>query len=286
MNYSELFRFTDVNYRYPDDSRGLVNCSLSIKRGSRTAVMGVNGAGKTTLLQMLNGILRPDSGVVVFAGQPLDYSRTSLRSLRSKVGFLFQNPDSQLLSASVREDVSFGPINLGLGAKEVNSRVGYALQTVGMAEYSNRPVHALSYGQKKRVCIAGLLAMQPEVLVLDEPMAGLDQPMQAELETILDTLHQQGMSIILASHDGDFIYRWSDHILLIADGNCRGNQETGRLSRSLDTLAALGLGTPAVLKLYHALLEHQLIASTSPIPRSIDDLVTSIRQQSAGMRSI
>ena len=285
MTSPELFRLAGASFNYPDGSRGLANCSLSIARGSRTAIMGANGAGKTTLLLLLNGILRPGSGTVCFNGQPLDYSRSGLRCLRSQVGLLFQNPDNQLLSASVQEDVSFGPLNLGLGKQDVAARVQEALETVGMLGYGDRPVQALSYGQKKRVCIAGLLAMQPEVLILDEPMAGLDQQMQHELEAILDTLHQRGMTIVIASHDSDFIYRWSDRILLLSEGSCSAMLQTDQLSGSSQSLTALGLGVPAVLSLYHALQQQQMITATTSTPRSITELISVIRQQSAQPRS-
>ena len=141
-----------------------------------------------------------------------------MRKLRSQVGLVFQNPDSQLFSASVREDVSFGPMNMGLGEAEVRIRVEEALLAVGMAESADRPVHNLSYGQKKRVCIAGVLAMQPEILVLDEPMAGLDAAMQEELMTVLDQLHRAGMTIIVATHDLDFAYGWADESIVLQAG--------------------------------------------------------------------
>jgi len=166
-----LLELQGVSYRYPDGSVGLDSCSLSIQHGSRTALLGANGAGKTTLFLHLNGILRPQSGTVFYCGAPLDYSRQGLRSLRSLVGVVFQNPDSQLFSASVREDVSFGPLNLGLDKETVKIRVEEALHAVGMTACADKPVHNLSYVQKKRVCIAGVLAMRPEVLILDEPMA-------------------------------------------------------------------------------------------------------------------
>ncbi|SJZ37336.1 cobalt/nickel transport system ATP-binding protein [Trichlorobacter thiogenes] len=286
MTMPELFRLAAVSYRYPDGSNGLDQCSLTIRRGSRTAVMGVNGAGKTTLLLQLNGILRPVDGTVCFNGLPLDYSRLGLQRLRSQVGLLFQNPDSQLLSASVQEDVSFGPINLGLGTAEVRARVATALQTVGMGAYADKPVHALSHGQKKRVCIAGLLAMEPEVLILDEPMAGLDQPMQDELEAILETLHRRGMTIIIASHDIDFIYRWSDQMLLLANGSCMHALQTGQLPDLLHLFSGQALGIPAVITVYQSLLEQRLIPAEAVPPRSISELTALIRQQSVSVRSI
>lgn len=286
MTMPELFRLAAVSHRYPDGSNGLDGCSLTIRRGSRTAIMGVNGAGKTTLLLQLNGILRPVAGTVCFNGLPLDYGRSSLQRLRSQVGLMFQNPDSQLLSASVQEDVSFGPINLGLGTAEVRARVATALQTVGMGAYADKPVHALSHGQKKRVCIAGLLAMEPEVLILDEPMAGLDQPMQDELETILATLHQRGMTIIIATHDIDFTYRWSDQMLLLSNGSCMHAFQTEQLPDLLHLFSGQALGIPAVITVYQSLIEQRLIPVAAVPPRSISELTALIRQQSVSARSI
>jgi cobalt/nickel transport system ATP-binding protein len=283
MTASVLFQFDGVSCRYPDGTSGVTDCSLTIERGSRTVVMGVNGAGKTTFLQLLNGILRPCCGMIRFNGQPVDYSRAGLYRLRAQVGLLFQNPDSQLLSASVEEDVSFGPINLGYDTAVVRSSVAAALQTVGMTDCADRPVQALSYGQKKRIGIAGLLAMQPEVLVLDEPMAGLDQPMQTGLELLLDTLQRQGMTIVIATHDSDFAYRWSDRMLLFAEGRCRRQLQTDHLAGSLPLLNELGLGAPSVLSLYHALLEQQLIPQPATPPRTVADL---IRQVAANPRSV
>jgi cobalt/nickel transport system ATP-binding protein len=130
-------------------------------RGSRNVLIGANGAGKTTLFQHANGLLRPQTGVIRYAGQPIDYSRAGLRRLRSDVGLVFQNPDQQLFSASVQEDVSFGPLNLGLDMDTVRQRVQDACRPSAWQNYADRPVHNLSFGQKKRVCIAGVLAMEP-----------------------------------------------------------------------------------------------------------------------------
>lgn len=215
---STILTLTEVSYRYPDGTPALSGCSLKIKQSARTAVLGANGAGKTTMFLHLNGILRPSSGQVCWKEAPLDYSRSGMRQLRSRVGLVFQNPDSQLFSASVREDVSFGPMNLGLEPAEVRTRVEDALHVVGMTEAADKPVHNLSYGQKKRVCIAGVLAMRPEVVVLDEPMAGLDPPMQEELTMVLDRLHASGMTVIIATHDLDFAYGWADNVIVLQGG--------------------------------------------------------------------
>lgn len=172
-----LLELQGVSHVYADGSAGLKDCSLALGRGRRHALLGANGAGKTTVLQHLNGLLRPTSGRLLCDGQPFDYGRAGLAQLRRRVGLVFQNPDRQLFSAQVEEDVSFGPLNLGLDAATVRVRVAAALDAVGLRDQARRAVHHLSFGQKKRVCIAGVLAMEPDVLLLDEPMAGLDATM-------------------------------------------------------------------------------------------------------------
>ena len=270
-----LLQFDRVAYRYPDGNAGLDGCSLDILRGSRNALLGANGSGKTTLFQHANGLLRPSGGTVRYAGQAVDYGRPGLRELRSRVGLVFQNPDRQLFSASVAEDVSFGPLNLGLDDDTVRRRVAAALAAVGLADIGERAVHHLSFGQKKRVCIAGVLAMQPELLLLDEPKAGLDPAMQADLLAVLDDLHGQGMSILLSTHDVDFAYRWAEHIHIMAAGRCVASFPAGELPHRAAELAAAGLPLPAVIPL-HARLAAQGLVPATPFPRSTDALLAML----------
>ncbi len=267
-----LLELDNVSFRYPDGSVGLNDCSLAIERGSRNALIGANGSGKTTLFQHCNGLLRPQSGVVRYAGAAFDYSRGGLRQLRSRVGLVFQNPDHQLFSASVQEDVSFGPINLGFDEATVRRRVSEALQAVGMAECADKAVHNLSFGQKKRVCIAGVLAMQPELLVLDEPMAGLDYKMRTEFLTVLDGLHAQGITLLLATHDIDFAYRWADRIHLMAAGQCTASLDATDLAEKGDALSALGLPLPTVIEL-HRRLQAQGLLPHGCVPRTHGELL-------------
>ena len=271
-----LLAFDNVAFRYPDGNVGLDGCSLAIRRGSRNALIGANGAGKTTLFQHANGLLRPQSGAVRYAGAPLDYGRAGLRRLRSEVGLVFQNPDQQLFSASVREDVSFGPLNLGLDVDTVRRRVAEALRAVGMEAYADRPVHNLSFGQKKRVCIAGVLAMEPRLLILDEPMAGLDHAMRAELLSVLDGLHRRGITLLLATHDIDFAYRWADAIHLMAAGRCAASFAAGQLAADpglADVLRAAGLPLPGVIELHRQLALRGHVDRAGAPPRSLGELI-------------
>lgn len=270
-----LLELNQVSYRYPDGSIGLDCCSLRIARGSRNVLIGANGSGKTTLFQHCNGLLRAQSGAVRYGGKDIDYGRAGLRDLRGKVGMVFQNPDHQLFSASVQEDVSFGPLNLGLDMATVRQRVTAALQAVGMAEHADKAVHNLSFGQKKRVCIAGVLAMEPELLVLDEPMAGLDHAMQKELLAVLDGLHQRGITLLLATHNIDFAYRWAEHIHLMAAGRCTASLSASELGEHAAALAAVGLPLPEVINLHRKLVERGLLPAT-PAPRCTHSLLAML----------
>lgn len=275
MSAVPLLELERVGFRYPDGSVGLDDCSLTIERGSRNVLIGANGSGKTTLFQHANGLLRPQAGTVRYAGRAVDYQRSGLRALRSKVGMVFQNPDRQLFSASVQEDVSFGPLNLGLDMATVRQRVDAALQAVGMTEHAHKAVHNLSFGQKKRVCIAGVLAMEPELLVLDEPMAGLDHAMQQELLAVLDGLRARGITLLLATHDIDFAYRWADRIHLMAAGRCTASLTAAELPDNSAALAAIGLPLPDVVTLHRELLARGLVParSTTAAPRCTASLL-------------
>lgn len=274
-SHTTLLALECVSFRYPDGGVGLDGCSLAIRRGSRNALIGANGSGKTTLAQHANGLLRPQSGVVRYAGEAVEYSRSGLRMLRTGVGIVFQNPDHQLFSASVQEDVSFGPLNLGLDRETVRERVTAALQAVGMARFADKAVHNLSFGQKKRVCIAGVLAMEPELLVLDEPMAGLDYGMQEELLAVLEGLHARGITLLLATHDIDFAYRWADRIHLMAAGRCAASLEALNIANCADELSAVGLPLPQVIALHRELTASGLLAANQR-PRTCAELLAML----------
>ncbi|MFA7268046.1 MAG: ABC transporter ATP-binding protein [Sterolibacterium sp.] len=275
-SHATLLALEGVSFRYPDGAIGLDGCSLAIRRGSRNALIGANGSGKTTLFQHANGLLRPQSGGVRYAGEAVEYSRSGLRTLRTRVGMVFQNPDQQLFSASVQEDVSFGPLNLGLDRETVRERVAAALQAVGMLRFADKAVHNLSFGQKKRVCIAGVLAMEPELLVLDEPMAGLDHGMQEELLAVLEGLHARGITLLLSTHDIDFAYRWADQIHLMVAGRCAVSLEAPNLADCADDLAAVGLPLPQVIALHRQLAASGLLAADRR-PRTCAELLTMLK---------
>lgn len=209
-----------LTYGYEEKRHAIEDLSIAFEEGKTTAILGANGAGKSTLFLHLNGILQPEHGEVRFRGQPISYKKAGLRQLRSKVGIVFQNPDDQLFSASVYQDISFGAVNMGLPSEEVHRRVNAVMEQIGITYLKDRPTHSLSFGQKKRVAFAGIMVMQPEVIILDEPTAGLDPVGVSELMHLLqDVCRQQNTTIILSTHDIDVVPIYADVIDVMDQGH-------------------------------------------------------------------
>ena len=202
---------------YERGRRVLDGASLTVPAGHRVAVLGANGSGKTTLLRCLSGALRPAAGAVTLDDAPLEHSRRGLRAHRQEVQLVLQDPDDQLFSASVAQDVSFGPLNLGLPEEEVRARVAEALRLLAVDALAARPTHQLSYGERKRVAIAGAVAMRPCVLLLDEPTAGLDPSAVAEALAALGRLQGAGSTVVMSTHDVDLALAWADEVAVVVD---------------------------------------------------------------------
>ncbi len=191
-----------------------INMELHI--GEQKAMVGLNGSGKTTLFKLLLGLLEPTSGEIHIMDRKVD--REGLWEVRQNVGFLFQNPDDQLFSPTVWEDVSFGPRNLGLSEDEIEERAEWALSIVGMSDFANRPVNQMSHGQAKRVALAGVVAMRPQILLLDEPFTGLDFPMVSGIVDIIEELRGAGISVLYTTHNRFFLENWADSVLVLNNG--------------------------------------------------------------------
>ncbi|MBM4765220.1 ATP-binding cassette domain-containing protein [Bacillus sp. B15-48] len=213
MNAIEL---TNVTYKYQDGFNALNNITLMIPIGAKVALLGPNGAGKSTLLHHLNGLKIPQEGSIKIMGTPL--MKKTASQIRQKVGLVFQDPDDQVFSGTVLEDVEFGPRNLKMADDEVDEVCRAALGNVGMLEHKDRPPYHLSYGQKKRVAIAGILAMRPDIIILDEPMSYLDPAGQDDVAGLLNGLHYMGKTILLSTHDVNFAASWADMVVILKDG--------------------------------------------------------------------
>jgi cobalt/nickel transport system ATP-binding protein len=190
--------------------------NLQLHVGEQKAIVGLNGSGKTTLFKLILGLLEPESGEIFILDKKM--TRNNLWDLRQDVGFLFQNPDDQLFAPTIWEDIAFGPRNLGLSEEEVSKRVEWALERVGMIRFIDRPVNQISHGQSKRVALAGIIAMRPSILVLDEPFTGLDFKMVTDMIDIIQKLRQDGVTILFTTHNRFFIENWSDSVAVIKDG--------------------------------------------------------------------
>jgi cobalt/nickel transport system ATP-binding protein len=238
-----------VTYAYPGGVTALSGLNLAVERGRKLAVLGPNGAGKSTLLLHLNGTLKPAAGEIRLDGAIQGYSRAALTAWRKRVGLVLQEPDDQLFAASVAEDVSFGPLNLGLGEAETRQRVAWALDALGIGELADRATHMLSFGQKKRVAIAGALAMEPEVLLLDEPLAGLDHQGGKRLLAALEDLARAGTTLVFSTHEVDLAHGFADRVALFVDGTVIAQGEAQAVLGDRHAMARCGLEPPLLLEL-------------------------------------
>ena len=200
-------------YAYPDGHQALFGVDLHVHEGERVALLGPNGAGKTTLVLHLNGILTAGAGTVAVGGLPVE--KGNLKEVRRRVGIVFQDPDDQLFLGTVRQDVAFGPANLGITGAALEARVLAALDRVGMADFADRPPHHLSFGQRRRVAVATVLAMEPEVLVLDEPSSNLDPTSRRELADILRGLD---VTVLMVTHDLPYALELCPRAVVLSDG--------------------------------------------------------------------
>lgn len=200
-------------YAYPDGHQALFGVDLHVHRGERVALLGPNGAGKTTLVLHLNGILTAGAGSVRISGLPVE--KANLPEIRRRVGIVFQDPDDQLFSATVRQDVAFGPANHGVRGVELDRRVMAALDQVAMADFVDRPPHHLSFGQRRRVAVATVLAMQPEILVMDEPSSNLDPASRRELADIVRALD---VTVLMVTHDLPYALELCPRAVILHDG--------------------------------------------------------------------
>ncbi|MGH3042945.1 MAG: energy-coupling factor ABC transporter ATP-binding protein [Gaiellaceae bacterium] len=229
----------DVVYLYPNGHAALAGVNLHVEHGERVALLGPNGAGKTTFVLHLNGLLT-GQGELEVAG--LEVTRENLRELRSRVGLVFQDPDDQLFMPTVREDVAFGPLNMGLDRADVDQRVGEALRSVRMSDAIERAPHQLSMGERRRVAIATVLAMRPNLLVLDEPSANLDPRARREL---LDVLERIDRTMLVVTHDLPFAAELCERAVIISAGTIVADSACDEILSDSDLLAAHDLELPA-----------------------------------------
>ncbi|MEG1148262.1 MAG: ATP-binding cassette domain-containing protein [Niameybacter sp.] len=254
MDTSYIMETQSLSFYYPDGTLALHDVCLHLEQGKVTGILGGNGAGKSTLFLLLNGILKPTSGHVLYRGLPINYTSKGLYQLRQSVGIVFQDPDTQLFSASVYEDVSFGVLNLGIEEQQARIRIEQALKQTGTYDLRQRPTHSLSYGQKKRVALAGIIAMEPSILILDEPTAGLDPQGVQEIISLIELLKQDlNMAIIIATHDMNLVPLCCDFLYLLKCGNICHSGTVAEIFANPEALFSTGLCLPHIGQLMNTL---------------------------------
>jgi cobalt/nickel transport system ATP-binding protein len=269
-----LLELHDVYYTYPGSAHAAVQeLSFTIPMGQKTAVLGHNGCGKSTLLFLIDGLYRCTSGTIYWQGQPLKYGSTSINQWRQRIGLAFQDPERQLVAATVAEDISYGLCNLQLSKAEISKRLQETLADFSLTELANSPLHHLSLGQKRRVALAGVMALQPELLLLDEPTAYLDNLQTRNLFQELDRIHHSGTTIIMATHDLDLAYAWADWVIVLHQGQIVMFNQTNTVFTNIALLEQFQLGMPMVLKVWYALPETLRRSQLTP-PRTIAELCT------------
>ncbi|SFB12519.1 cobalt/nickel transport system ATP-binding protein [Acetitomaculum ruminis DSM 5522] len=264
-----ILEVKDLCYKYNEEKMALNGINLKINEGEKIAVIGSNGAGKSTFFLNINGVISPTSGAIYHRGTMI--TKKNLNELRKYIGIVFQDADNQIIASTVMAEVSFGPMNLKLPKAEVIERVEEALAYMNISDFKNRPPHYLSGGEKKRVSIADIIAMKPEIIVFDEPTAALDPLNAAMLEEVLGKLGNEGKTLLISTHDVDFAYRWADRAIVFSHGKIIADDTPLNIFRNDAILKEASLKRPIMLDVYESLLEKNIISNKDAYPKSVEE---------------
>lgn len=269
MDDSMRIRAEEVTYSYPDGTIAITDINLRVKRGAFIGLLGANGSGKTTLLRTMDGLVKGFDGNVYLDN--INIRELSPKKIYKKVGLVFQNPDDQLFAPTIFEDVAFGPLNMGLGTGEVEHRVMGALEEVGLGGLEKKSVHNLSFGQRKRACIAGLLAMGHEILLLDEPTAGLDPMGEYRMMNLLQRLNKgKGVTIVMATHSVDLVPVFLDELCIMSGGKIKRGGLPEDVFNAPEDMANIKLRLPHIAELIYR-LKHEDNVRFDHIPLTIGE---------------
>ena len=262
----------NISYNYPDGSKALQKVNFKVEEGTKVALLGANGAGKSTLFLHFNGILKPTSGTVFVDGEEVKYDKKSLLRIRQKLGIVFQNPDDQLIAPTVKEYVAYGPLNIGLSNEEINDRVKESLKRVGMEGVEKKAPHQLSGGEKKKVAIAGILAMRPKIMVLDEPTSGLDPKGASQIMKLLYELNQGGITIVISTHDVDMVPLYASKVYIMSEGRLIKEGSPQEIFKDVTTVRDANLRLPRIAHLMEILdKKNELTFCKPPYPLTIGE---------------
>ena len=267
----ELLRVENISYRYDDRFLALNNVSASFRPGEIACVLGGNGAGKSTFFLCLNGVLHPQSGKIFLKGQEIKKGKKDIFSLRQTVGLVFQDPDSQIIAGTVESEVSFGPMNLHLPQDEVKDRVDRSLEQMNINMYKDFAPQYLSGGEKKRVSIADILAMRPEMILFDEPTASLDPQNTDVLEDIIRALNREGITIVISTHDVNFAWRIADRAIVFSQGEIIADADVDEVFSNTEVLEKAGLKKPLLCEAFEAMQGALPAEARIKKPRTIEE---------------
>ena len=270
---NELLRVENISYQYHDKYVALNNVSVAFHTGELVAILGSNGAGKSTFLLCCNGVLRPQSGTIYYHGREIKNNKKDMHLLRQAVGLVFQDPDSQIIAGSVESEISFGPMNLRLPQEEVKQRVERSLVQMDIVRYRDYAPQYLSGGEKKRVSIADILAMKPELILLDEPTASLDPQNTDALEDILHGLSRAGIAIVLSTHDANFAYRIAQRAIVFSQGEIIADASVDEVFAQTETLAEAGLKKPILFEAFECMQSSLPMLKNQKKPRTIEEFM-------------
>ena len=269
MEQEVILQVRDLQYAYSDEKMALKGVDLDIRQGERIAVMGSNGAGKSTFFLNINGVLQSEHGEIFYRGQKM--TKKTMNDLRKNVGIVFQDADSQIIASTVQSEVSFGPMNLKLSRNDVRDRVDEALSYMNLTDFRHRPPHYLSGGEKKRVSIADIIAMHPEIIIFDEPTAALD-PVNADmLEEVLEKMAQEGKTIMISTHDVDFAYRWAERVVVFCDGKIIADDAPLAVFTNETVIRQANLKRPMMLDIFETMREKGLVKDDRSYPKNVEE---------------
>lgn len=272
-----LLQAEDLCYSYGQGKEVLKEINITVRKGEKIVVLGSNGAGKSTCFLNLNGVYRPDSGRILYRGREI--GKKDLNELRKNVGIVFQDADNQIIASTVFAEVSFGPMNLKLPREEVKKRVEDALEYMNLGSMRDRPPHYLSGGEKKRVSIADIIAMESEVVIFDEPTASLDPVNVEMLEGVLEKMNEMGKTLLISTHDVDFAYRFADRAVIFAGGRIIADGPVREVFEDDEVLNQANLKRPVLLEVYNSLVSHHVLEEGVNPPRDAGELEMLLKTQ-------
>ncbi len=261
-----ILKVENLHYAYWNGKIALDDVSVDIHEGEKIAVIGSNGSGKSTFFLNMNGVFTPEHGKITYRETLV--TKKNLKELRKNIGIVFQDADNQIVTSTVRAEVGFGPMNLKLPIEEVHERVEESLAYMNITDFKDRPPHYLSGGEKKRVSIASILAMKPEIIIFDEPTAALDPLNAMMLEDVLAKLDAEGKTILLSTHDVDLAYRWAERVLVFSEGKIIADGTPLDIFKDQQVLDRANLKKPIMLEVYEMLVKKQLLEDTAEYPKT------------------